>query len=156
MPEWAGVSPSLASETASIAAATSSSARHQTCRADEEVAVALAAHEVSPEIQICLVLIVGPAAQRDVVCLMLSAFPIGLLVMILHAARASATTTLLIDERATTTVALPYLASDRRWDGACSAIVSSIAWPSASTVVSSIALARVVGDRGLLLERIVE
>jgi hypothetical protein len=63
---------------------------------------------------------------------------------VLHAACAPATTTLLIDERATTTVALPYLASDRRWDGACSAVASSIA------------AACVVGDRGLLLERLIE
>jgi hypothetical protein len=58
-------------------------------------------------------LIVGPAAQREVISLMLSAFPIGLLVMVLHAAPASTTT-----ERAATTVALPYLAPDRRWNGA--------------------------------------
>ena len=89
-------------------------------------------------------MIVGAAAQRDVGHLVLSAFPEGLLVMVLHAARASATTTLLIDERATTTVALPYLASDRRWDGAC------------LSATSSIATARVVGERSFLLERIVE
>jgi hypothetical protein len=83
------------------------------------VAAALAAHEVFPEVQIRLVLIVGPAAQRNVVCLMLSAFPVRLLVMILHAACASATTTLLIDECATTSVALPYLAPDRRGFGGC-------------------------------------
>ena len=108
------------------------------------VAAALASHEVFPEIQIRLVLIVGSAAQRDVARLMLSAFPVGLLVMVLHAARASATTTLLIDERATTTVAPPYLAPDRRWDGAC------------LSATSSIATACVVGERSLLLERIVE
>ncbi len=68
------------------------------------VAAALAPHEILPEVQIRLVLIVGPAAQRDIVRLMLSAFSIRLLVMVLHAARASAATTLLIDERAATPV----------------------------------------------------
>ncbi len=108
------------------------------------VAAALAPHEASPEIQIRLVLIVGPAAQRDIARLMLSAFPVWLLVMVLHAARTSATTTLLIDERATPAVALPDLASDRGWDGACSSIATSIA------------AVRVVGDRSLLLKRILE
>ncbi len=116
------------------------------------VAAALAPHEVSPEVQIRLVLIVGPAAQRDIACLMLSAPPVRLLVMVLHAARASATTTLLIDERAATTVASPYLASDRGWDGACSSIARSIA----RLIATSIAAGRVVGDCSLLLERVGE
>ena len=108
------------------------------------VAHALVPHEVSSEVQIRLVLIVGPAAQRDIARLMLSAFSVGLLVMVLHAARAPATTPLLIDERATTTVALPHLAPDRGRDGACSLLATSIAG------------APVVGDGSLLLERIVE
>ena len=112
------------------------------------VAVPLVPHELPPEVQIRLVLIVGPAAQRDIVRLVLSAFPVGSLVMVLHRARASAAATLLIDERATTTVALPHLAPDRGRDGACSATATSIATP--------IAAALLVGDRGLLRERILE
>ena len=112
------------------------------------VAAAFAPHEIAAEVQIRLVLIMSPAAQRDVAHLMLSAFPIGLLVMVLHAARASAATALFIDERATATVASPYLTSDRCRDGSCSAIATSTA--------TLIAEAASVGDRRLLSERIVE
>ncbi len=115
-------------------------------------AAALVPDEVSPEVYIRLVLIVGPAAQRDIACLMLSAPPIRRLVMVLHATCASATTTLLIDECATTTVALPYLASDGGGDGAGSAIVTSLA----RLIATSIVAAGVVGDRSLLLECILE
>ncbi len=55
------------------------------------VAVPLVPHELPPEVQIRLVLIVGPAAQRDIVRLVLSAFPAGSVVMVLHRARAPAT-----------------------------------------------------------------
>ena len=116
------------------------------------VAVPLVPHELPPEVQIRLVLIVGPAAQRDIVRPVLSAFPIGLLVMVLHAARASAAPTLLIEERATTPIALPYLAPDRGRDGAC----SSVATPIARPIATPIAAARRAGDRGLLRERILE
>ena len=107
-------------------------------------AAALVPHEILPEVQVRLVLIMGPAAQCDVARLMRSAFPVGLFVMVFHAARASTATTLLIDERATTTVTSPYLASDSGRDGACSLIATSIAG------------ARSVGDRSLLFECIVE
>ncbi len=91
------------------------------------VAVPLVPHELPPEVQIRLVLIVGPAAQRDIARPVLSAFPVGILVMVLHAARAPAAATLLIDERATTPIALPYLAPDRGRDGARSSIATLIA-----------------------------
>ncbi len=109
-------------------------------------------HELPPEIQIRLVLIVGPAAQRDIVRPVLSAFPIGPVVMVLHRARASAATTLLIDERAATTVAPPYLASDRGRNGAR----LSNATPIVRSLATSIAAARLVGNRSLRLERFVE
>ena len=112
----------------------------------------LVPHELPAEVQIRLVLIVGPAAQRDIARLMLSAFPIGPLMMVLHAARASAATTLLIDERATPPIALPYLAPDRGRDGACPSIATAIV----TLLATSIAAARLVGDRRLLPERIIE
>ncbi|MEE8310738.1 MAG: hypothetical protein V3R77_00685, partial [Candidatus Binatia bacterium] len=95
------------------------------------VAAALVPHELPPEVQIRLVLIVGPAAQRDIAGLVLSAFPVGILVMVLHRARAPAAAALLIDERATTPIALPYLAPDRGRDGACSLVATPIARPIA-------------------------
>ena len=97
-------------------------------------------------------MIVGPAAQLDIARLVLSAFPVGILVMVLHAARTSAATAPLIDERATATVALPHLAPDRSRDGAC----SSVATPIARPIPTSISAARRAGDRGLLRERILE
>ena len=109
---------------------------------------AFLSHELPAEVQIRLVLIMGPAAQRDVARPVPSAFPVGILVMVLHAARTSAAATLLIDEGATATVTSPYLASDCRRDGACSAIARSS--------VTSTAGALLVGDRSLLSERIVE
>ena len=113
------------------------------------VALPLVPHELPPEVQIRLILIMRPAAQRDVVHLMPATFPIGLLVMVLHATCDLAATTALIDERATTTVASPYLASDRGRDGACSAVATSI-------VTALIGGEGSVGDRSLLFERIVE
>jgi hypothetical protein len=61
----------------------------------------------------------GSAAQRDIVDLVLSAFPVRVLVMVLHPARAPTATTLPIDERATTAIASPYLTSNRGWNCAC-------------------------------------
>ena len=113
-------------------------------------AAALAQHEISAEVEIRLVLIVGPAAQRDIARRMLTAFPIGLLVMVLHTVRGSAATILLIDERATTTVTSPYLASDSSRDRACSAIATF------SVTSTLIAGGRSVGHRGFLFKRIVE
>ncbi|MEE8311748.1 MAG: hypothetical protein V3R77_05785 [Candidatus Binatia bacterium] len=124
------------------------------------VAAALVPHELPPEVQIRLVLIVGAAAQRDIARLMLSTFPVGILVMVLHRARAPAAATLLIDERATTPVALPHLASDRGRDGARSSVATPIARPIptsiATLIATSISAARWAGDRGLLRERILE
>ena len=116
------------------------------------VTVPLVPHELAAEVQIRLGLIVGPAAQRDIARLVLSAFPVGILVMVLHRARAPAAATLLIDERATTPVALPYLAPDRGRDGACSLIATSVA----SSIATLISVARWVSDRSLLPERVVE
>ena len=118
------------------------------------IAVAFLAHELLAEIQIRLILIVGPAAQRDVVHVMPAAFSVGLFVMVLHRACAPAAVTLVIEESATTPVALPYLASDRRGYGASSAVASSFALSFAT--FTSIAGAGSVDERGLLLERIVE
>ena len=120
------------------------------------VAVPLVPHELPAEIQIRLVSIVGPAAQRDIARLVLSAFPIGILVMVLHATRAPAAATPLIYERATTPIALPHLAPDRGRDGACSSVATPIARPIATSIVTPIAAARWAGDRGLLRERILE
>ena len=116
------------------------------------VSGAFLSHELPAEVQIRLILIVGPAAQRDIARLMLSAFPVGILVMVLHAARALAATTLLVDEGATTTVASPDLASDRCRDGACSPSAGS----SPSLTDGPIARPRLVGERSLLLERLGE
>ena len=110
------------------------------------IAGAFLSHELSAEVQICLVLIVGPAAQRDIAHRMLPAFPIGLFVMVFHTARASAATTLLIDERATTAVPSPYFASDGCRDGASSAIAISRATSTATWIgTRSIAGARPAG-----------
>jgi hypothetical protein len=68
------------------------------------IAAALPQHELPPKVQIRLILIMAPAAQRDIAHPMLATFSIGLFVMKLYTPRASTATTLLIDERATTTV----------------------------------------------------
>ena len=111
---------------------------------------AFLSHELPAEVQIRLILIVGPAAQRDIIHAMPSAFPVGFFVMVLHSASASAATTLGIDERATPPVALPYLASDRCRDGASSAVAVFFA------TFTSFAGARSIGERGLFCERIHE
>ena len=112
------------------------------------IAAAFLPHELPAEIQIRLILIMGPAAQRDVVHTMPSAFSVGLFVMVLHAARGSAAATLVIEERATTPVALPYLASDRCGYGASSAVAVFL------TTFMSHAGARWIGERGFFCERI--
>jgi len=109
---------------------------------------AFVSHELPAEVQIRLILVVGPTAQRDVSHFVLSAFPVGLFVMVLHRMSASAAATLVIEERATTPVALPYLASDRCRDGASSAVAVSFA------TFTSIAGTGSVGERRFLLERI--
>ena len=93
-------------------------------------------------------MIVGPTTQRDVARFVPSAFSVGLFVMVLHAARASAAAPLVIEERATPPVALPYLASDRCGYGASSAVAVSFA------TFTSVAGARSIGERGFLLEYI--
>ena len=116
------------------------------------IAAAFLPHELLAEVQIRLILIVGPAAQRDVVHVMPAAFSVGLFVMVLHRACAPAAVTLVIDERATTPVALPYFASDRRGYGASSAVASSFALSFAT--FTSIAGAGSIRKRGLFCERV--
>ena len=116
------------------------------------VTTTLAAHELRSEIQIRLVLIVSPAAQRDIACLMPSTFAVGIDMMEFYTARASAATPLIIDERASATVTSPHLAPDRRRDGAGSAVATSIG----TSGVTLSAEAGLIGDRRLFSERIVE
>ena len=89
------------------------------------VAASLATHEIPPEAQIRLVLIVRPAAQRDVARLVLSAFPVRSLVMVLDPARGPAASTPGVDECATTPIALARLAPERCRDGARSSIAAA-------------------------------
>jgi hypothetical protein len=59
-------------------------------------------HEITPKVEIRLVLLVGSAAQLDVLRLMPSAFPVRHFVMVLDTARLATAPSLLVDERATT------------------------------------------------------
>ena len=89
------------------------------------VAAALVPHELPPEVEIRLILIMRPAAQRDVARLVLSAFPIRSLVMVLDPASGLAASTPGVDECATTPIALPQLAPERCRDGARSSIAAA-------------------------------
>ena len=107
-----------------------------------------APHEAFPEVQIRLVLIVSLAAQRDVARLVLPAFPVGPVVMVLHAACGAAATTPPVDEGATAAVALPDRTSDRCWNSAGS--------PSGESSRGSVAGPSPVGERSLILQSIGE
>lgn len=128
------------------------------------VAAPLVPHEILSEVQVGLILIVSPAAQRDVVHLVLPTLPVRPFVVVLNAARAPAAASPPVDERATAMVALPYLASNRGRDRACSSIAATIGSAVVSLIIDSVAPVvvkttagvRTIGNGSLLPERLIE
>ena len=85
-------------------------------QAARPVALPTGVHEVSAEVEIGLVLVVSRAAQRDVVGLVRTAFPVGADVVILHGPFGAAAPTMFIHKCAATVVAVPDLAANRGWN----------------------------------------